>query len=541
MSAFFSNNHIRSLLVVGLLFFIYLVLFHPIIGSDDDFFFLYTLSGGFGHEPSALLHYNFGWNPVLSWPLAQLFRINPHINWYSLFLLLLQFSSCFFLCSVFLRLFPGKISIFLFFIFFIAIEPRLILLLNYSNTALITVVSGSTALLACHLEDKKLPGSYKLLSLFMIGVGGLLRLHMFGLICLPSLWTAYFLLSPKNFIRFFKQIVLAGSVLLFLFICQWLLFRAEIPNWKNAERIRQYIFSISNHPRKILNTDTGTVRIKNSFIERGFIYDTGFIKASDMETYVKKIHRNRFTLTTEDKAGLYWLFLELRTYLLFGLGFFLLLLFTIRQYILSWLLICLAPLIVLLTLVLFFKINQTILVGLFAPLVFPSLWMAYHSGANRKGVQLVQMVLLAAAAWALIKSVKISGENQKLIKETNCILSEIKANRDKLFVNSDNLLQLKGYAIWNTPSFFPAKNLIKYFTVYTSLYEQALKDYRIHDLMASIPNNKNIVLVGLSLPDLLSYYQLKYQQYIRIIPTNEFHCIPAFHIETVNRQSSIAH
>src|SRR6478736_8300184 len=101
----YRNNFLIAVLLNGFLFGITLFFFTPAYNTDVDIYFLYTLSGGYGNEPSGLLHYSDAMHPVLSSGIAALFGTFPEFNWYSLILLSFHFVSCATLFSAFLHYF----------------------------------------------------------------------------------------------------------------------------------------------------------------------------------------------------------------------------------------------------------------------------------------------------------------------------------------------------------------------------------------------------------------------------------------------------
>src|SRR5438045_898240 len=88
------HNFIISVFLTGVLFFVILRLLKPVIDDDVDIYFLYTLAGGYGSAPSAILHYAYGLHPILGNIIAGLFRYSQQVNWYSLFLLAFHFVCC---------------------------------------------------------------------------------------------------------------------------------------------------------------------------------------------------------------------------------------------------------------------------------------------------------------------------------------------------------------------------------------------------------------------------------------------------------------
>ncbi|HEY1872389.1 MAG TPA: hypothetical protein VGG71_15100, partial [Chitinophagaceae bacterium] len=276
-----------SAFFVILLFVIFLFLCTPIINYSEDFFVLYTLAGGFGSAPTNILHYYYGWNPLLLWPVAKLFGLVPSFNWYTLFLLILQSISCIYLLYLFLLMFRKTVAIVIFMVFFLFFESQFLQSLNYSNTSFILSLSGSAGFIFYFANASQTPlGKKKLIAPFLLAlVGGLLRVHTLGLTVLLSIETGLVLMPFYNFKKFiFSWFVLASTLIVFI-IAHNYYYQAKIPGSKKEEQFRQSLFYIANHPQIPGNVDTGIALIKNSFIRSGFLYDTSFVTLKDVEAY----------------------------------------------------------------------------------------------------------------------------------------------------------------------------------------------------------------------------------------------------------------
>src|ERR1700730_13998840 len=154
MKRILYSNLFSSVAITLTIFILFFLLCKPIVNADDDFYFLYTLSGGFGDSPSNLLHYNYAWNPILTWPIVELFKHFPKFNWYTFTLLCFHFASCVNLLYCLFTIFKKPFAIIVFLSFFIFVESRLLLSLHYSHASIITAISGCTSLLVFYLPDK---------------------------------------------------------------------------------------------------------------------------------------------------------------------------------------------------------------------------------------------------------------------------------------------------------------------------------------------------------------------------------------------------
>ena len=199
-------------------FLIFLLIVKPTINSDDDFYILYTLAGGYNDIPTNILHYNYGWNPLLFWPVAKLFTLFPNFNWYTLFLLILQLISCVNLLQVFSAMFRKAFSIILFVIFFIFFESVFLISLNNSNTSFILAISGCSSLLLFFLNEKKLllfNSKRLILPFFLILISGLLRIHTLGLYVVLTFGIGIVLLPLLQYLKFISILLITGTILFF--------------------------------------------------------------------------------------------------------------------------------------------------------------------------------------------------------------------------------------------------------------------------------------------------------------------------------------
>src|SRR4030095_14846207 len=141
-----TYNFYIALGITAVLFASVLFFMSPAYNTDFDIYFLYTLSGGYGNEPSGLLHCFGMAHPLLSNIVAGLFRLSPGFNWYSLSLVVFHFISCVVLLLSLLNYFDKRYAIVIFLIFFLFVECRLLLGFNFSGAALMGTISGSTSL-----------------------------------------------------------------------------------------------------------------------------------------------------------------------------------------------------------------------------------------------------------------------------------------------------------------------------------------------------------------------------------------------------------
>ncbi len=131
------KNYGKRILLAALmnlvLFSVFLFFTRPIYNTEEDLYILYTLSGSFGSPPSFLLHYNYGFHPLLGYFLTRLFLFSDRKNWYSLMLLSFHYVSCCIILSLIIIQKSKLRSIFLYFLLFIIFEGRLLLNIKLKN------------------------------------------------------------------------------------------------------------------------------------------------------------------------------------------------------------------------------------------------------------------------------------------------------------------------------------------------------------------------------------------------------------------------
>lgn len=537
MKKIFANKILISALFVVLLFVIFLFLCRPIINYDEDFFVLYTLAGGFGSPPTNLLHYYYGWNPFLLWPVARLFGLYPAFNWYTFFLLILQLISCIYLLNLFFLMFRKTVAIVVFMVFFLFFESQFLQSLNYSNTSFILSLSGAAGFMLCFIDTSR-PSTQKkkLIVPFLLALaGGLLRVHTLGLTILLSIEIGLVLLRFYNLKRFiFLWFVLLSVLLIFIFAHNYY-YQARIPGSKQEEKFRQSAFYIANHPQ-IPGQDTGIAQIKSSFIHAGFLYDTSFIAIKDLEAYSS--NKNHSLLSQNNlRLILYWTLINNRVYLLL-IGIILIFFITSKnaKAFGQWLTILLSVFLTFTILFLFFKVTAGIFIIIIASMFLASVFLLQKIKQTSTPLQRFALALLVLAClWMLVRIKKTNDEFVREIENTRGMLDELNSHKTILFVFT-NEFNDHGFYIWDTPHQRPALNLLNGELMTTDTYGPILKRFQINNIMESLPDKSNVMVAGTNLPLLEQYYSSIKGWRVKIIKIDSFKYIPAHQL---NRNDSL--
>jgi hypothetical protein len=529
-----KNKKIFSLSVISLLFVSFLTICSPVINADDDFYFLYTLSGGFGDSPTNFLHYAYTWNPLISWHMLILFKFFPGINHYTITLLLVHFSTCALLLYSLLVHLKKSFAVISFLLYFVFIESRLLLSLNYSNTSITGAICASISILVYYTNRPgfNMRSAWLVISSLLLFFSGLLRLHTTGLVFLIVTGIALFII-PKDKLKIFVTHLSIIIILVIGFSQFHKLYYANTrPSWQKEENMRQALFSISNTPtKKITSLDSHSIsNLKDEFIKQEFLYDD-FINTEDV---LKFSQENKYIRSgNELHQILYWSFIESRVYILLFITLLLLFLACKEWKIFTYgLIISLATIGIFIFFLTYLKVKEGIFLSLISGIFFYCIISFKKIKPFSKVISGVIAILLSLSCfWMVHRLVFFNSSNITQTSVTRCWMRELNKFPSILFVSADNSLITKGYGIWDTPKEYPIYNLLDKGFIYNKTYENTLKRFRINNFLEDLPNKENVRLMGNTLPPVTHYYKLSRNLDVKIDTIKYFDCFPAFRLQ----------
>lgn len=532
MQRIFHHHFLIAILLNTILFSGVVCLLTCCLNTDTDIYFLYTLSGGFGNEPSSLLHYPDVAHPLLSSIVTFFFSRFPSFNWYSFFLLSFHFACCIVFLYSLLNSFKRLYSIIVFLVFFLFLECRLLLWLDYSGAALIGVVSGSFSLLLylkAHIKPDK-----KRLFLFcaLIFIGGLIRIHYIALFSVFSIWMAFFFLNRKQLVRFVGIQLFLGLLVVLCFQGQRYYFEKTIPGWSQEEKFRKAHIYYSNHPRtSALSVQAGREKLKQDLINLSLVYDTTFTDYNSIKAYGEN-NTKLINLSADTSRGLYWLFIDLRVYLLlfFAAGIFL---FVELKSSLRFIYTSLFFVLTYFLLGLFLKTTEVLLVTVLTGIVLSAVLSLGQPFAQRRAAWTGIGLLVLSAVWMTIRLGKISSQNKNRISMARNIITELNAHSSMLFVNAGAPFNLN-LSIWDSPQKYPLHNFVYSELFYANSYHSQLERFNIKNLMEEIPISTNIFIVGQKPEPLIGYYKLLYKEKVEVQQEPGFKFMNAYRVSRVN-------
>ncbi|RYD89959.1 MAG: hypothetical protein EOP50_16730, partial [Sphingobacteriales bacterium] len=268
--------HDRPLLLAAAVnvagFLLLALLLQPVYGTVEDVYVLYQLAGGFGTAPSALVHYNHIMNPLLGYPLCWLFGAAPSVNWYSAALLLGHFFSGTTILYCLLRAAPRLPALLLFAAYFCVFEARSFDSLNFTNTALLLVLSGLLLLLTESRLDR-MRRKTVMSAVLLIAAGSLFRIHSW-LPLLPLFVPFLFALNDgKRRLRVAAITVAALVLVLLLHGFRRLQYNRALPGWKAEEAYRQQVYGFYNNRNIRFPAASEKNYLESEMLRQGLVAD----------------------------------------------------------------------------------------------------------------------------------------------------------------------------------------------------------------------------------------------------------------------------
>jgi len=526
-------NFYIGILVTVALFAAVLFLFNPSYNTDVDIYFLYTLSGGYGNEPSALLHYSDIAHPLVASIVAGFFKVYPGFNWYSFFLVLFHFISCATLLQSFLRFFSRLHALGIFIIFFLFIESRLLLGFNFSGASLMGVIGGSISLLLFFVyenEGSQLTKKKLFFFSLLIFTGGLIRIHYMALFSVFVLWMGLFLLPRKKLMKLLKIQFFLGLLLVIFFQGQRLYFQKTIRGWREEEKLRKAHIYHSNHPRKKLSAKyEGIEKIKQDLISISFLYDRNLFDYQSVKKFAED-NTHRFKIVPNGLPSFYWLFMDMRVYLFLFAGMVIILLMNkSKRFLFLFFGMSFFSLLGLIILATYFKVTQPIFLAVMTSVLLSGFFCLARLKFTKLSVITGCFFVLLSCTWMIIRLVKINNGNKKKISYARNVINELNDHNNVLFVDAGSFFNLH-LSIWDVPAKYPMRNFIYNELFFSNSYHSQLNKYSINDLMKEIPVKSNILLTGQRSQWLIDYYRILFGQQVDVKRIPGFNYIEVYRV-----------
>lgn len=224
-------------IVINITFFILSnILLKPRFETLDDFTIMKIISKLDG----TYSYYSVYIHPLLSFIIMLLYKTGININWYSIFLLILQFIS-FTVIGIILLNKNKKMGLLCYIIIISAYYSRILIIINYTSTAAITILAGIISLIYYNETNKK---TNIIIGLILITVGTMLRWKS-SIIVLPFyiIYVAYYTIKNKDF-KLTKILMLIMSIIILIIISNNIVYKIDsiYKKYTDFNKTRTYFF-----------------------------------------------------------------------------------------------------------------------------------------------------------------------------------------------------------------------------------------------------------------------------------------------------------
>lgn len=441
-----------------LLFIFFLVFIRPIYNTNEDVYILYMLSGGFGNTSTDLLHYNHIVHPCLGIVLKNLFILNDTFNWYTLALLISHFAAC--TIIFFQILLKNKTLPFILFylLLIIVFELRLLLTINFTNTAIVTGLSGIVLLFTAEKQGR-LSIRQILAGCLVILLASFWRIHV--LIPVIGLALPFFLLlSYKNSIVIAGALVITGGLILSFNYLHQMYYKSNIAGWQQEEDYRQKIYQFYN-TYKLNNPKPGEKwHTEYNLIRNGLPVDTFFLSSAQLNNMVNDLKENNNYVAKKNTGNKNWFWINNRIF------FFtiLLLLTSIKINTKEGISVIVSLLLIISGLTylnLYFKLSDYILIAcLFSNAVFILLTTIPKPANYTYGAYARMFISICLCFWGIICLYKLNEKQVKQIYDFKMAYSEIAQKKDTLFIITGDMFPLQKFYIFDVPKQYSLPNFL---------------------------------------------------------------------------------
>ncbi len=499
-----------------------LVFFLPVINSDDDFFLMYQLGGGFGEAPSNLLHFDHVIHPWLGYILSRLFINIRGVNWYTWFFISCQFISWILIGRLLLLSFKRITAILVFVLLFVLAGINSLQSLNMTSTTWLLSIAAMSWMV-CQ------PRAFIFCFLILL-LAGSIRMQIpliVGTLFLPLQWVKAKRLP-------WKPILFLAALTGILFLLNWVQkkqYAKNIPGWETAESRRQDLFYAFNRPRNLEKADSLIFinAIEKQVYDRVFFYDEGFPSKQRLAQISRASVRMRDLSQNDDFGALHWTWVAWRLYLLY---FLIAVLLAWRlNGIKDWLKNIWLPLLGIIGfyafLFIFLKFTEAFFMGIILMMAIQMTLLWPHKNSPEKNDWLTGLLFLLPMAWSLSRDISIDKQNHEGYRQFSCGAKEIAGEKQHLFISTGEGIPVKYFKYNELPAAFSLENYVFKERVLTESFSNSFKKYGITGSLFQDLTNPSLIFTGPAFPQLTDWANKNGYSIYFSAPDNSYGCLEA--------------
>lgn len=496
---------IAAWLINTLLFAILLLTTCPVYLSGDDLNIMQTLAGGYDGQPASCLPFYYNAHYFINVPLKYLYGHFPSVNWYGLWLLVLQYLSGIAICYVLLQRKRFGEALLLYGLFFLVFGAGLLLYINQSSTSVLCTLA------ALLLLWESLAGRQVQWKLFSVGIlvliaGALARFHTL----LPVMVVAApFLLLLRGRRR---QLFAVTTLVATLGIC-WLLYQQQYnhyarncPGWVQEEQYRQAKYANINYHKDQQALQQTPHALEAAMLKELLLFDTSFPDKATLHTLARSTNGPATAREVLSQDGWYWNFINHRL-LLAAVALTVILCCTHRAMPAAAWVALLVALAGIGYMQVFRKVPAYFIPGVLMTFTAFALHQLSYRGYRHSYARIAwALVLTGVASWALVRIVKTSQHNRQQFQLFMDGYKELAASRDNLFIQIDQDGRYAHFYCLANPSQYGFENIL-FLDHPVSARATALRNAFGVDDIRKAPLYNHVYFVGKPSDTLLQYYE----------------------------------
>jgi hypothetical protein len=532
-----KKNLLISISVIAITIFITYFFINPVLATQDDTMAEYLLGSGFSAATLKVTYFEYGFL-FYEKCFSFLYLHFQNINWLSLFYILLHTVSgtaiIYFLIErkrTLINILSIAVYLFLFFV-------PLITKLSYTTVAGHSMIACFFIFIISIIKKQK-PSAKKMWFVFLLMPAALgLRMHI--VLPLAAIVLPFFFFYKKD-IFFGKWMIAFGCAALIIY-CAFLLhkndYQKNIPAWQNIKTVTNAQYDLGNYgfDEQKLNLEKDSFK-KSAFkiISNNYLYDDTLLNANLLyemkEVSAVKIIGN--------KAEIYWLFTDIKQFLILLFAGILLIVFYIKDKKLKavTLLANAAAIIVSGYLLLFMKFPERIWVLIFLLLfliIYYPLQEIKMSFLTKTTKWFFCFFTLAIFFIQTKRIETIKEENKTGIEKFICANKLINSYPGNLFVEYNENYPFNNFPAFELPKKYPFNNILFPFFLNTELRLNTLKKFGFDNLNNALCVSNKIIFIGKPNAELEDYiFQTQHKKLFFKQIDSTVSCLSLYKVDSV--------
>ena len=477
----------------------------PVYLSGDDLNIMQTLAGGYGKDTSICPPFLYGTHYFISVPIRNLYKQFPTVNWYSVWLVMIQYLSGIGVLLVLLSRTSFFIATISYLLLFLVFGSWMLLYLNQSSTSIVATLA-SLLLIGESVSETKLNKFYGSAGVLLLLIAALIRFHTIVPVIVVA--APFFLLVPG----IGNKLKACGSIAITVGIC-WLLYQnqyshytAQCSAWEQEEQYRAAKYANINYHKDQQALQQSPYKTEVAMLRELLLFDTSFPNTATLHTLAQTTNGPMPVKELLSTNTWHWNFVNHR--LMIAVLLLALLAVCVQRS--QWIVPATSLLIGLAAIVYMQQYRKMpayfIPAVLFTITACTATMLPVSQSRNKLKPIGLLAIAIALGAWALVRTVKASQQNAEKFSRFQSMYQEMSSRPDRLFINTNNDEAYGYFYCFANPSQYSFKNILFLDHPVQSRSSALQTAFGVADIRKA-PVYKNIYFAGPPSQALLLYYQ----------------------------------